>query len=104
KKPRTGYSARSLAGRRTAMGRPPARGFRARDTIRQEAAMDKMTPEQLKQKLDELLDEEYFTPVAVTRSGEPRIVVLPFVAYQAMRHAGRRVVRTEDMTEADIRA
>ena len=66
--------------------------------------MDKMTPEQLKQKLDELLDEEYFPPVAVTRGGEPRIVVLPFVAYQSMRNAARRVVRTEDMTEEDIRA
>lgn len=66
--------------------------------------MDKMTPEELKQRLDELMTEEYFPPVAVTRDGEPRIVVVPLAAYQSMHRAARRVVRTEDMTEEDVKA
>ena len=38
-------------------------------------ALDEMTPEEFRQKLDELLGEEYFPPIAVTRDGEPRLVV-----------------------------
>ena len=42
------------------------------------------TPEEIKRKIDALLDEEYFAPIAVTRDGEPRVVVVPIVAYRTL--------------------
>ncbi len=64
--------------------------------------MDQMSPEELRQNLDALLSEEYFPPIAVTRNGEPRLVVLPIEAYRSMHRGSRRVVRVEDMSEKDI--
>ena len=56
-------------------------------------ALDEMTPEEFRQKLDELLGEEYFPPIAVTRDGEPRMVVVPIVAWRSMRRGSRLVMR-----------
>jgi prevent-host-death family protein len=66
--------------------------------------MDQMTPEEFRQKLDELLVEEYFPPIAVTRNGEPRMVVVPIVAWRSLRRGSRRVVRVGEMTEDDLKA
>lgn len=65
--------------------------------------MDEMTPDEFRRKLDELMVEEYFPPVAITRNGEARIVAVPIAAWRSMRRAARRVVRTEDVTEEDLR-
>lgn len=65
--------------------------------------MDEMTPDEFRLKLDELMAEEYFPPVAITRGGEARIVAVPAAAWRSMRRAARRIVRTEDMTEEDLR-
>jgi PHD/YefM family antitoxin component YafN of YafNO toxin-antitoxin module len=66
--------------------------------------MDEMTPEELRQNLDALLSEEYFPPIAVTRNGEPRMVVVPIVAWRSMRQGSRRVVSAGEMTEEDLKA
>jgi len=66
--------------------------------------MDEMTPEEFRQKLDELLGEEYFPPIAVTRDGEPRLVVVPFVAWRSIRRGSRQVMSAGEMTEEDLRA
>ena len=65
--------------------------------------MDQMTPDQFRQKLDELMNEEYFPPVAITRNGEARIVAVPIAAWRSMRRASRRVVSAENMTEQDLK-
>jgi PHD/YefM family antitoxin component YafN of YafNO toxin-antitoxin module len=49
-----------------------------------EADIEMTTPEEIKRKIDALLDEEYFAPIAVTRDGEPRVVVVPIVAYRTL--------------------
>lgn len=67
-------------------------------------ALDQMTPEEFRQKLDELLGEEYFPPIAVMRDGEPRLVVVPFVAWRSMRRGSRIVMDAGEMTEQDIKA
>ena len=67
-------------------------------------ALDEMTPEEFRQKLDELLGEEYFPPIAVTRNGEPRMVVVPIVAWRSMRRGSRIVMDAGEMTERDIKA
>ncbi len=67
-------------------------------------ALDEMTPEAFRQKLDELLGEEYFPPIAVTRDGEPRLVVVPIVAWRSMRRGSRIVMDAGEMTERDIKA
>lgn len=54
--------------------------------------MEQMTPEELKLKLDQLLDEGYFPPVAVIRDGHPRLVVLPYEGFRSMRRTVRKVV------------
>jgi hypothetical protein len=66
--------------------------------------MDEMTPEEFRQKLDELLGEEYFPPIAVTRDGEPRLVVVPFAAWRSIRRGSRTVISAGEMTEEDVRA
>ena len=63
--------------------------------------MDQMTLEEFRLKLDALLGEEYFPPVAVTRNGEARLVVLPIEAYRSMHRSSRKVIGLEDMTEQD---
>jgi len=67
-------------------------------------ALDEMTPEEFRRKLDELLGEEYFTPIAVTRNGEPRLVVVPIVAWRSRRRGSRRVMSAGEMTEEDLKA
>jgi len=67
-------------------------------------ALDEMTPEEFRQKLDELLGEEYFPPIAVTRDGEPRMVVVPIVAWRSMRRGSRIVMDGGEMTEQDMKA
>ena len=67
-------------------------------------ALDEMTPEDFRQKLDELLGEEYFPPIAVTRDGEPRLVVVPIVAWRSMRRGSRIVMDAGEMTEQDLKA
>jgi len=67
-------------------------------------ALDEMTPEEFRQKLDELLGEEYFPPIAVTRDGEPRMVVVPIVAWRSMRRGSRIVMDAGEMTEQDLKA
>ena len=65
--------------------------------------MDEMTPDEFRRKLDELMGEEYFPPVAITRDGEARIVAVPIAAWRSMRRASRQVVRAEDMTGEDLK-
>jgi len=65
--------------------------------------MDEMTPDQFRQKLDELMNEEYFPPIALTRNGEARIVAVPIAAWRSMRRGSRRVVTAENMTEQDLK-
>ena len=65
--------------------------------------MDEMTPDQFRQKLDELMNEEYFPPIALTRNGETRIVAVPIAAWRSMRRGSRRVVTAENMTEQDLK-
>jgi len=67
-------------------------------------ALDEMTPDEFRQKLDELLGEEYFPPIAVTRDGEPRMVVVPIVAWRSMRRGSRIVMDGGEMTEQDMKA
>jgi PHD/YefM family antitoxin component YafN of YafNO toxin-antitoxin module len=67
-------------------------------------ALDEMTPEEFRQKLDELLGEEYFPPIAVTRDGEPRLVVVPIVAWRSMRRGSRKVISAGEMSEEDLKA
>jgi PHD/YefM family antitoxin component YafN of YafNO toxin-antitoxin module len=66
--------------------------------------MDEMTPEEFRLKLDELLGEEYFPPIAVTRDGEPRLVVVPFVAWRSIRRGSRKVMSAGEMTDEDLKA
>lgn len=66
--------------------------------------MDEMTAEEFRQKLDELLGEEYFPPIAVTRNGEPRLVVVPFIAWRSIRQGSRRVIGPGEWTEEDLKA
>jgi PHD/YefM family antitoxin component YafN of YafNO toxin-antitoxin module len=66
--------------------------------------MDEMTAEEFRQKLDELLGEDYFAPIAVTRDGEPRLVVVPFAAWHSIRRGSRTVISAGEMTEEDVKA
>jgi PHD/YefM family antitoxin component YafN of YafNO toxin-antitoxin module len=66
--------------------------------------MDEMTLEEFRRKLDELLGEEYFPPIAVTRDGEPRMVAVPIAAWRSIRRGSRRVIGPGNWTEEDLKA
>jgi len=40
----------------------------------------------------------------VTRNGEPRLVVVPIVAWRSMRRGTRRVMSAGEMSEEDLKA
>lgn len=61
--------------------------------------MEQMTPEELKLKLDQLMDKEYFPPIAVMRDGKPRLVVVPYEAYRSSRRISRE--RIAELSEEE---
>lgn len=67
-------------------------------------AIEEMTAEEFKQNLDSLLNEDWFPPIGITRNGERRMVVVPAEVFRAMHRASRKVVRTEDLSEDQIKA
>ena len=67
-------------------------------------AIQNMTPEELRERLDELLNEDWFEPIGITRDGARRVVVLPVEIFDAMFKTTRRSVRVEDLSEAAKKA
>ena len=67
-------------------------------------AIQNMTPDAFRERLDELLNEDWFEPIAITRDGERRAVVLPVEIFDAMFKNTRRAVRVEDLSEAAKKA
>ena len=67
-------------------------------------AIQNMTPDEFRERLDELLNEDWFEPVAITRDGARRVVVLPVEIFDAMYKTTRRAVRVEDLSEAAKKA
>ena len=67
-------------------------------------AVQNMTPEEFRERLDELLNEDWFEPIAITRDGARRVVVLPVEIFDAMYRTTRRSVRVEDLSEAAKKA
>jgi prevent-host-death family protein len=47
-------------------------------------------------------DEALKQPVSITRNGRDRLVVLAVEEYQRLKRRDRRVVRTEDLSAADV--
>lgn len=62
-------------------------------------AIQNMTPDEFRERLDELLNEDWFEPIAITRDGTQRVVVLPAEIFQSMHRATRRAVRVEDLSD-----
>ena len=67
-------------------------------------AIQNMTPDAFRERLDELLNEDWFEPIAIMRNGERRVVVLPVEIFDAMFKTTRRSVRVEDLSEAAKKA
>ena len=67
-------------------------------------AIQNMTPDEFRERLDELLDEDWFEPIAITRNGEQRVVVLPAEIFHDMHKATRRASRVEDLSDAAKKA
>ena len=67
-------------------------------------AIQNMTPDEFRAQLGTLLDEDWFEPIAITRNGERRIVVLPAEIFDAMYKANRKSVRMEDLSDAAKKA
>jgi PHD/YefM family antitoxin component YafN of YafNO toxin-antitoxin module len=67
-------------------------------------AIQNMTPDAFRERLDELLNEDWFEPIAIMRNGERRVVVLPVEIFDAMFKNTRRSVRVEDLSEAAKKA
>jgi PHD/YefM family antitoxin component YafN of YafNO toxin-antitoxin module len=63
--------------------------------------MDQMSPEELKLKIDQLMDKEHFPPIAVMRDGKPRLVVVPYEAYRSSRSISRE--RIAELSEQEIK-
>jgi prevent-host-death family protein len=47
-------------------------------------------------------DEALKHPVSITRNGRDRLVLLAVEEYQRLKRRDRRVVRTEDLSAADV--
>lgn len=62
-------------------------------------AIEEMTADEFKQKLDSLLNEDWFPPIGITRSGERRMVVIPADVFRAMRRTSVR-----EPTEEEVKA
>lgn len=67
-------------------------------------AIDEMTADEFKETLDSLLNEDWFAPIGITRNGERRMVVVPDEVFRVMARASRKVMRTEDLSEDQIKA
>jgi hypothetical protein len=67
-------------------------------------AIDEMTADEFKETLDSLLNEDWFAPIGITRNGERRMVVVPDEVFRAMSRASRKVMRTEDLSDDQIKA
>ena len=67
-------------------------------------AIEEMTADEFKQNLDSLLNEDWFPPIGITHNGERRMVVVPADVFRAMHRASRKVFRTEDLSEDQIKA
>jgi PHD/YefM family antitoxin component YafN of YafNO toxin-antitoxin module len=49
-------------------------------------------------------DEALRQPVSITRNGRDRLVVLAVEEYQRLKRRDREAFKTEELTEADIKA
>jgi prevent-host-death family protein len=49
-------------------------------------------------------DTAFKEPIAITRNGRERIVVLSAEEYHRLKRRDRQVMRLEDLTEADLQA
>ena len=67
-------------------------------------AIQNMTPDQFRAQLETLLDEDWFEPIAITRNGERRMVVLPAEIFHAMYKANRKSIRMEDLSDVAKKA
>jgi len=67
-------------------------------------AIQNMTPDEFREQLDGLLDEDWFEPIAITRNGEQRMVIVPAEIFHAMHKATRRAIRVEDLSDAAKKA
>ena len=67
-------------------------------------AIQNMTPDEFRERLDELLDEDWFEPIAIMRNGSQRVVVLPAEIFHGMHRATRRASRVEDLSEVAKKA
>jgi hypothetical protein len=67
-------------------------------------AIDEMTADEFRQALDSLLNEDWFAPIGITRNGERRMVVVPAEVFRVMYRASRKVMRTEDLSDDQIKA
>lgn len=67
-------------------------------------AIQNMTPDEFRERLDELLDEDWFEPIAIMRDGARRVVVLPAEIFQSMHRTTRQAIRVEDLSEAAKKA
>jgi hypothetical protein len=67
-------------------------------------AIDEMTAEEFRQTLDSLLNEDWFAPIGITSNGERRMVVVPAEVFRVMYRASRKVMRTEDLSDDQIKA
>lgn len=62
--------------------------------------MDQMTVEEFKQRIDEFMNGEWFPHFAVTRDGEPRVVLMHIEVFRTIRRTS--VVR--EANDQDLKA
>jgi prevent-host-death family protein len=56
----------------------------------------------LQRRSGEVQDRALVEPIAITRNGRPRLVMLSIEEYERLKRRDRTVLRTEDMAESDI--
>jgi PHD/YefM family antitoxin component YafN of YafNO toxin-antitoxin module len=62
--------------------------------------MDQITLEEFKQKIDNFMDGEWFPHFAVTRDGEPRVVLMHIEVFRSIR----RTSAVREATEEELKA
>lgn len=62
--------------------------------------MDQMTVEEFKQNIDKFMDGEWFPHFAVTRDGEPRVVLMHIDVFRTIR----RTATVREATEEELKA